>query len=71
MAKKEETKSVNLRYKLRLVVDIEGETNIPGPLENEYGIEAYCQWATEDIEENLDAVCSIVGVKKIELEEIE
>lgn len=68
---KENEKTVKIKYKIRMLVDIEGEIEETRKLRDDTGIEPFIQWASEDIEEKLDCICDIVGVKKVELEEVE
>lgn len=65
--KKPEPKKI--KYKLRIVADVEGEIEESGGLRENTGIEHFLTWAAEDIEDMLEGVCEIVEVKKIELEE--
>lgn len=65
--KKQEPKKI--KYKLRIVADIEGEIAESGGLRENTGIEHFLTWTAEDIERALGCVCEIVGVKKMELEE--
>lgn len=71
MSKKQKnTKKYDIRYKIRMVVDIEGDIEETKDLREDTGIEPFIQWAAEDIEQALDGVCEIVSVKKVELEDI-
>lgn len=69
MDKKKE-KTVEIKYKIRMIVDIEGCIEDTTTLRDDVGIEPFLQWAADDIEKRLECVCDIVGVKKIELEEV-
>ncbi len=64
-------KEMNIKYKIRMTVDIEGEVTTDLPLRESIGIEPYIDWAVNDIEKALDGECEIVGVQKVELELVE
>lgn len=66
--KEKECKTI--KYKIRIIADIEGELEEDHGLKEDTGIEKFLAWAAEDIEQELDGVCKIVGVKKVELEEL-
>lgn len=59
-----------LRYKIRMVIEIEGEVDDERDLRDDTGIEPFIQWAAEDIEGKLDGTCEIIKVTKVELEDI-
>lgn len=59
-----------LKYKIRMVIDIEGEVDDERNLRDDTGIEPFIQWAADDIEEKLDGTCEIIKVTKVELEDI-
>lgn len=63
-------KVINLKYKIRMVVDIDGEIDGQQPLKEDTSIYSFMQWAVEDIESQLKCTCDIIDVKKIELEEL-
>lgn len=67
---KQENESIKVAYKIRMVIDIEGELEDERTLRDDTGIEPVIQWAADDIEEKLGCVCDIVGVKKVELEQL-
>ena len=69
--KKQESKEITLKYKIRMVVDIDGEIDGQTPLKEDTGIYPFMQWAVEDIESKLNCCCDIVDVKKVELEEVD
>lgn len=68
---KKEKKEMSIRYKIRMIVDIEGEASTDTDLRENTGIEPYIIWAAEGIEKALDGECEIVGVQKVELELVE
>ena len=70
MSKKGNEKPIKINYKIRMVVEIEGSLEDTRDLREDTGIEPFIQWASDDIEEALDGICKIVGVKKVELEEV-
>ncbi len=67
MSKKEKS----IRYKIRMIVDIEGEFATDVDLRESTGIDLYLYQAADNIETVLDGVCEIVGVQKVELELVE
>lgn len=71
MMKNDNKKPVKINYKIRMVVEVEGSIEDTRTLREDTGIEPFVQWACEDIEEKLNCVCDVVGVKKVELEEVE
>ena len=71
LTENKEQKEINLKYKIRMVIDIEGEIDGQQSLKEDTGIYPFMQWAVEDIENKLKCDCDIIDVKKIELEEIE
>lgn len=69
MSKKQ--KDMTLRYKIRIVADIEGEVSGQPPLMEDTGIAPFISWAEDDISEKLQGECTVVGVKSVELKEVE
>lgn len=65
------TKERTVKYKIRMIIDIDGEIDGQAPLSEDTGIYPFIQWAMEDIENKLGCTCDIVDVKKVELEEID
>ena len=59
-----------IRYKIRIIADIEGELDEDCGLIEDTSIEKFLTWAAEHIEHKLESTCDIVGVKKVELEEL-
>lgn len=60
-----------IKYKIRIVADIEGAISENGrSLKEDTGIEPFLAWAAEEIADKLEGECDIVGVKKVELEEL-
>ncbi len=67
---KEQAKTINMAYKIKMVVEIEGEIEGQPPLKDETGIYPMIKWAAEDIERQLNGICDIVDVKAVELKEV-
>lgn len=67
---KELVEDRTISYKLRLVVDVNGEVNCQLPLAVDTGIYTFMQWTIEDIESKLKGTCDIVDVKRVELEDV-
>ena len=72
MANQQKSKETtfDIKYKLRLVVDIEGDVEDTRCLRDDSGIEPFIQWFIQDLENALDANCDVKKVLKIELEEV-
>lgn len=64
-------KPIKIKYKIKMVVEIEGSIEDTKTLRDDTGIEPFIQWASDDIEEALDGICKILQVKKVELEEVD
>lgn len=68
----EKSREITLKYKIRMVIDIEGEVDGQSPLkEDTCSIYPFMQWTIEDIESKLKGICDVIDVKKVELEAVE
>jgi hypothetical protein len=65
---KSKDSNVTVKYKIRMVVDVEGEIEGQPSLKDDTGIAPFIQWACDDIEEALENTCECVEVLKVDLE---
>ena len=71
MKSNKDNKNINLAYKIRMVVDIQGEVSGQPPLKQDTGIYPFMEWAVNDIEQKLQGECEIIDVTAVELKQVE
>ena len=71
MKSNKDNKNINLAYKIRMVVDIQGEVSGQPPLKQDTGIYPFMEWVVNDIEQKLQGECEIIDVTAVELKQVE
>ena len=61
--------TVRIKYKIRAVIEFEGQTEDAIHLKDSIGIEPFLTWFADDVESRLDGICEVKEVQRIELEQ--